>query len=607
MEMYILNNTNWKAIVIDQSPVLKNNKIITYVIIGFAISVFVIYASYYFCRQKWNNSILPPTEDSIPSLTKTVEIANKQDIFSHNQAEGEDLKPLSPDLQESPLFEEEPKTLQEIENLEESVHMDRVANEIESLLPVVEAEIAQPSPLSTSLTFDELVKKSKKFAQSHKFPTSYNLIENIGINVVKQAEIVEHAKATQPVLHECVEIFISDFINYKKIHGSSIEKQIYQNMSLEEFCNRLIKKRPLAFFNPSDVTLLRHHVQRDGGFEKIGTEQEEKGLTLAEYQSYDEMRLAAFLMFFVPTHFINTGSRYNSAQVAPENTYEPKGIYVGMVGARFERPQLMEWSHMIIDPQQNTRENGYGLQASSDNPKTIELSLWAKLYNSRLDNQFAFPEHAEVKAEVEAQQKLGASSKSSRYYPLENYPDHYLDTLVYKERLKLIIEPFLLESNQRAQTQQTTAYLHLVGLGLGVWQLTPYQKELMIEVYKDLIGKHSLSGISDLDFSWFQEEESSFEIKDCNGHSINIYFSKRDPAAKLAPQHAHKLLIAQYAWDSNAYPGNEYWLNALTASGDPAAACCSTIPELQNPEINPFVDAKYLKISCVTSNNLENV
>jgi hypothetical protein len=421
------------------------------------------------------------------------------------------------------------------------------------------------------------------------FPTQDNLIKNFATTQQLQDEVVEHAKGTRPIMPSRVWSFIPKMLEYKKKHGSYVEKGIYDEMTPTQFANRMLQKRPLMFCGANDSYLLRDgEMFGNNGFESIGTDEEED-LRLKDYQSYFEMSLAAFISLFVPTHFINNGSRNNSGIAAAQGTYEPKGIYVGMVGARFERPGYMEWAHMVITPDQNTAENGYGRDADPANPKTIELRLWAELYQSKLGKQYAFPDYEEA-----------SQDDTGRYLPIGK--GRYLDTYVYRERMQLVIESYLLESNERAKQQGKQAYLHIVGLGLGVWMLHPAQTDLLVDIYANLLRKHKLDHISDIDFSWFKGsqkcgEASDQEIFDNRGHPIKIHFSQRNPADKLTDEDEGKLLIAQYAWDSNAYPGNEYWAGALTASGDPAAACCSTIPELQNPEINPNVRAESLIIT----------
>jgi len=122
---------------------------------------------------------------------------------------------------------------------------------------------------------------------------------------------------------------------------------------------------------------------------------------------------------------------------------------------------------------------------------------------------------------------------------------------------------------------------------LGVWQICPTQAEWMLDVYHEILTEGSYPEIAVIDFSWFPDSLSGrFKgITTKADNTIEIIFSRREPAQKL--DNPKYLLVAMYAWDGNSYPGNEYWRGMLHASGDPAAACCSTIAELQNPEINP--------------------
>lgn len=427
---------------------------------------------------------------------------------------------------------------------------------------------------AAAITFDLLLQKSDVFAARHPFPTQANLLKNLGTDKQLQKLLVENAQNTHPILHKSVLALINAFLEIKKSHGSLVEKQLYRNMNTEEFVDRLIQKRPLAFLTSRDYSLLRNGALVEGGFEWIGTDQERPPLCLQDYLSYDEMAISALIGMSVPTKFINNGWRNNRGNPASPGTFIDSGIYYGLVGARFEKPGLMEWRHMIITPEQNTSSLGYGAEAKRD----FLLDSWAKFYGLS-----HFPSFSEVQAD-----------NSGNYIKIRE--NLYLNKAVFQQRMRKSIEPFLLDANQEAAKLGKKAYVHAVGIGLGAWLLTPEQGKLTIEVYKEIVSEYSLNHIADIDFSWFPEgSERAFEANEERVvNHVKFHFSKRNPAMNLPQEDKEKLLIAVYAWDSNSYPGNEYWLGneSLAASGDPAAACCSNIVELQNPEINPATAAK---------------
>jgi len=309
--------------------------------------------------------------------------------------------------------------------------------------PVRKRQASNPQALGKNLPVYPMHGMNKEFGnlfnQSHifnattgKFPTQNNRIEIIADqNQQLQEKIVVHAKATYPLLHQNVHLFLDRFLQYKRQNGTNKEKSLYAAMNGQQFLMRLLEQRPLMFMTEADQYLLRFNgISGYGGFETIGTASERSPLVLKDYLSYEEMAVAALIGISSPTYFINNGARDNRAIAGIEGSYEKEGIYTGLVGARFEKPGYMEWEHIIITPKQNTQENGYGLNASN---KGI-LSLWSNLYGEK------FPTFAEAK-----------SDRSGKYVLLNN--GFYFNTSVYKKRMRLVVEPFLVDAHNRALLQ----------------------------------------------------------------------------------------------------------------------------------------------------------
>lgn len=406
----------------------------------------------------------------------------------------------------------------------------------------------------------------------------------------KLKQLGKHAVSSRMIAHVRVKELLKDFVAHKKNHGSKVEKEFYQNIDLLAFIERLLVKRPLVFYSVKDESVLRDGnglaKKCFGGFERIGQDDQQHPLVLTDYLSYEEMELAAFLGVSSLTEFANDGDYSKQAFYAlgkaKSPDYEKTGVIVGLVGARFEKPGVMEYKHMVVSAEQNTKQNGYG--RDGDPAKQLALEPFAKFYKQKIGEKWAFPSYEEV------EKIYNSNPNNSVYHKFSvDGKDIYFNKAIYKECMRLRIEAFLFEAISRAKEAGKRVYIRAVGLGLGNWLLggaanQSFFANILVAVYKEILSSLEplvAASIATIEFVYHGEQANHFHPP------VSIKFTRQNVAAKLQDNDAQELLlVTAYAWDGNAHANNEFWLGQSTSS-DAATGWFTQTSLLHNPIINP--------------------
>ncbi|XP_037826128.1 uncharacterized protein LOC119614106 [Lucilia sericata] len=460
-------------------------------------------------------------------------------------------------------------------------------------------------PNKKEINIEEFIQKSNKFPL--KFPIDSCRVKSQPVE--RHADIQQQIAWAYPLIHEKVLFLILDFLEHKLKYGTTREKQLYANMGPTEFVQRLLSKRCASFVGFFDSYILISGETGCGEkYLKVGTDEEEAPLTLANVLSYDEIKISALLSVTSHTEFINDGARANCGKIEEDlNKIEPSGVIVGLIGARFVRPNRMESEDIKIVKTQNTFENGYGADTKNGNAKGLWQYLFPskpltpqieKLQDYRLVWNKFYEETDFLYQKVSVDNKRFEKTLKSKAI---------FDNLKMKKRFAISFDTLLLEAQQRALRSNKYAYIHVVGIGLGVWLETGQQEKVFMESFQQRLKYllPQLNNIGVVHLSWFHlnewgdlKNEALFKSDKHPRGGIKILMSKRNPNDKLLPPYDNMLPVVSYAWDGNALPGNEFWKHCLASSNDPSTACSTLISELFNPHINTeYVNGNNLHIA----------
>ncbi|CAH0714858.1 unnamed protein product, partial [Brenthis ino] len=471
--------------------------------------------------------------------------------------------------------------------------------------------------IAISDNLEKIIHNSKNFPI--KFP-----IETIRLQKLKQRKPIERLKrnieSTYPLIHKRVLHLMAHFLVHKREYGSYIEKEFYKDMTVPQLIDRILKKRAISFVGPKDKYILISGAKGAEGWEEIGTHEQKPPLLLKDCLSYDELKLSAMVYVSGYTECINNGDRHNKGFVN-ENNVEQEAVIIGLIGPRFSRKGRMDFEDILITNQQNIPENGYGEDsvnspdASKYKAKKELRNVWSKFFEVSLVS------HKKALSKVKNIQ-FDKEQYTERYIYVTKGKDKYIfDNEVYYKRLCIIAESTFMEAEFRAKECGKSAFVNVIGCGLGVWMISAHQCDVYVLTFLEraraLLERGRLDHVADINFAYvkaspnvealfsnpkyqdnqFPNRKKIFlESKTHPNGGINIQMENRQPSSKLVGRDAGKLLVLTYPWDSNAHPGNEFWYGRLHTSGDPAAACSTQVSELHNAHINPYVSSLHTRL-----------
>lgn len=352
----------------------------------------------------------------------------------------------------------------------------------------------------------------------------------------------------------------------------TISSQITDD-NIEKFYSRLIKKRPLTFVGSDDFCLLR-----DGKTQSFGCPGD---INPREYVVYTEMEFGAMLQVASPTIFINDGNRYNQGGSTGDN-HETVGRIAALVGARLEIDDGMEALHCVCGVLERA-EQRHALQIENGE-RTADFGRIKGVTKEFVDGyKYIWSEFYKQASDV-VEDGLYISKLEYRLYI--SYKKFFADAVANSTFAK-------------------KAYIRVVGLGDGVWSngntyvIRRAIGNAVRRVFDELTTEEKRK-IAVIEFSQYQHKEyalafglkSESELLD----DVEVISSEEAFFAhKLPDRYNDCQLCVNFAWDGGSYVGNEYWNGELSASGDPAAACCSSITTSMNPDRNP----EFLENLCI--------